>query len=81
RQALSNSVRHRSNPSFAFGPVSMDAQKQFPPGSMGPKIEAAAQFLAKKGGEVLLTDASNLKEAAKGKAGTKIYHKLNREIA
>jgi carbamate kinase len=54
---------------------------QFPPGSMGPKIEAAAQFLAKKGGEVLLTDAVNLGEAAKGKAGTKICHKLNREIA
>lgn len=54
---------------------------QFPPGSMGPKIEAAAQFLAKKGGEVLLTDAANLGAAAKGKAGTKIFHKLNREIA
>lgn len=53
----------------------------FPPGSMGPKIEAAAQFLAKKGGEVLLTDAVNLGKAAKGKAGTKIYHNLIREIA
>lgn len=53
----------------------------FPPGSMGPKIEAAAQFLTKKGGEVLLTDATNLGKAAKGKAGTKIYHKLIREIA
>lgn len=54
---------------------------QFPPGSMGPKIEAAAQFLAKKGGEVLLTDAANLGKATMGKAGTRIYHKLNREIA
>ncbi len=54
---------------------------QFPPGSMGPKIEAAAQFLARKGGEVLLTDASNLGKALSGKAGTKIYHKLSREIA
>lgn len=53
----------------------------FPPGSMGPKIEAASHFLAKKGGEVLLTDAKNLKEATRGNAGTIIYHKLNREIA
>lgn len=54
---------------------------QFPPGSMGPKIEAASHFLAKKGGEVLLTDAKNLKEATRGNSGTIIYHKLNREIA
>lgn len=54
---------------------------QFPPGSMGPKIEAAANFLAKKGGEVLLTDAKNLKDALNGKAGTRIYHNLKREIA
>lgn len=53
----------------------------FPPGSMGPKIEASAQFLAKKGGEVLLTDAKNLKEALRGNAGTRIYHKIKREIA
>ena len=54
---------------------------QFPPGSMGPKIEAAAQFLAKKGGEVLLTDAVHLGEATAGRAGTVIHHKINREIA
>lgn len=54
---------------------------QFPPGSMGPKIEAAAQFLAKRGGAVLLTDAASMGEAAKGRAGTIIYHEKKREIA
>lgn len=54
---------------------------QFPPGSMGPKIEAASQFLAKRGGTVLLTDAPNLGEAAAGRAGTIIYHEKKREIA
>lgn len=47
---------------------------QFPPGSMGPKIEAAAAFLAKKGGNVIITDASHLVQAVAGKAGTRIVH-------
>jgi carbamate kinase len=47
---------------------------QFPPGSMGPKIEAAAQFLAKKGGSVIITDATHLVQAVQGKAGTRIVH-------
>jgi carbamate kinase len=47
---------------------------QFPPGSMGPKIEAAAQFLAKKGGSVIITDAPHLAQAVGGKAGTRIVH-------
>jgi len=57
---------------------------QFPPGSMGPKIEAAVAFLAKKGGSVLITDAKHLKEAAQGKAGTRILHekaKVKMQIA
>jgi carbamate kinase len=41
---------------------------------MGPKIEAAVAFLAKKGGSVLITDAKNLKAAVDGKAGTRIVH-------
>ncbi|MEJ2420389.1 MAG: carbamate kinase [Acidobacteriota bacterium] len=48
---------------------------QFPPGSMGPKVEAAAQFLARRGGSVLLTDAEHLSDALKGGAGTRIFHK------
>jgi carbamate kinase len=47
---------------------------QFPPGSMGPKIEAAAAFLAKKGGSVIITDAAHLVLAVEGKAGTRIVH-------
>lgn len=61
--------------------LKLHKEGQFPPGSMGPKIEAASQFLAKKGGTVLLTDAPSLGEAAAGRAGTVIYHEKKREIA
>jgi carbamate kinase len=54
---------------------------QFPPGSMGPKIEAAAQFLAKKGGSVIITDAPNLAKAVVGKAGTRIVHEKARKTS
>jgi carbamate kinase len=47
---------------------------QFPPGSMGPKVEAAVQFLIRKGGAVVLTDPAHLGDAARGKAGTRIVH-------
>jgi carbamate kinase len=43
---------------------------QFPPGSMGPKIRAALQFVEATGQEVLITDAEHLKEALARKAGT-----------
>lgn len=43
---------------------------QFPPGSMGPKIRAAVQFVEKTGKEVLITDAEHLKDALARKAGT-----------
>ncbi|MCH7568601.1 MAG: carbamate kinase [Nanoarchaeota archaeon] len=43
---------------------------QFPRGSMGPKIEAAINFLSKKGSKVIITDISNIKKAIKGDAGT-----------
>jgi len=45
------------------------AQGQFPPGSMGPKIDAAARF-AEEGGKVLITRAESLPEALSGKTGT-----------
>ena len=41
----------------------------FKPGSMLPKVEAAARF-AKKGRIGIITDISHLEEALKGKAGT-----------
>lgn len=45
---------------------------QFPPGSMGPKIEAAIQFVRDSGGEVLITDIEHLRDAVEGRAGTRI---------
>ncbi len=45
---------------------------EFPPGSMGPKIEAAIEFLEKGGREVIISHARKLRDACKGKAGTHI---------
>jgi carbamate kinase len=44
----------------------------FPPGSMGPKIEAALQFLRNGGKEVIITFFNNAGMALRGEAGTKI---------
>jgi carbamate kinase len=43
---------------------------QFPPGSMGPKIRAAIEFVEATGKEVLITDAEHLKQALERAAGT-----------
>ncbi|HKO00217.1 MAG TPA: carbamate kinase, partial [Thermoanaerobaculia bacterium] len=48
------------------------AAGQFPAGSMGPKIEAAIQFVRARGGEVLITDVEHLRDALEGKDGTLI---------
>jgi len=45
---------------------------QFPPGSMGPKIEAAIAFLESGGKEVVVTSPEVLHAAVLGKAGTRI---------
>ncbi len=45
---------------------------QFPPGSMGPKIEAALDFLAHGGREVLITSIDGFGAATEGKTGTRI---------
>ena len=47
-------------------------QHQFPPGSMGPKIRAAIEFVEKTGKEVLITDAEHLKDALARNSGTYI---------
>lgn len=47
-------------------------QGQFPPGSMGPKIKAAIDFIKSGGKEVLITTAPKLAEALKGETGTRI---------
>ncbi len=46
---------------------------EFPPGSMGPKIEAAIAFIEGGGKEVILTSPANLASALVGEAGTRIH--------
>ena len=48
------------------------ADGQFPPGSMGPKIDAALRFLAARKGEVVITSLELASEALAGRAGTHI---------
>jgi len=60
--------------------ASMDVEKaremleqgQFPPGSMGPKIKAAIEYICGGGQEVLITSAEKLKAALIDRSGTKI---------
>lgn len=47
-------------------------QGQFPPGSMGPKIRAAIEYIRSGGREVLITSAAQLKAALLNRSGTKI---------
>ncbi|MBI4721462.1 MAG: carbamate kinase [Candidatus Stahlbacteria bacterium] len=53
------------------------SQGHFPPGSMGPKIEAAILFLEHGGKEVIITTPDNLLKAMQGKAGTYIVKSQN----
>jgi len=48
------------------------ADGQFPPGSMGPKIKAAIQFLENDGKLVTISDVKDAQNAIKGTAGTRI---------
>lgn len=48
------------------------AQGHFPAGSMGPKIEAAIEFLEKGGAQVVITTPEHLADALDGKTGTRI---------
>ena len=47
-------------------------QGQFPQGSMGPKIQAAINFIKKGGKQTIITSASHLKKALESKSGTTI---------
>ena len=51
------------------------AQGEFPPGSMGPKIEAVVEFLEAGGEHAVITDLEHLGPAVEGKAGTRIAKK------
>jgi carbamate kinase len=48
------------------------AERQFPPGSMGPKIDAAIRFLEGGGERVVITDLDMALPALKGETGTHI---------
>lgn len=43
---------------------------QFPPGSMGPKVRAAVEFLRRGGRRAIITDPPTLADALRGKGGT-----------
>jgi carbamate kinase len=47
----------------------------FPPGNMGPKIQAAINFLEAGGKEVIITNPVNITNALLGLTGTHIFHK------
>ncbi len=49
------------------------AAGEFPPGSMGPKIQAAINFLQSGGEEVIITSIEKTGRALKGEAGTHIF--------
>ncbi len=48
------------------------ADGQFPPGSMGPKIDAALRYLDSGGSEVIITSLDRVYDALQGSAGTRI---------
>ncbi len=48
------------------------AEGHFPPGSMGPKIQAAINFLGSGGDVVIITIPEKFTEALEGKTGTRI---------
>jgi len=48
------------------------AAGEFPAGSMGPKIEAAIEFVSQGGEECIITSTEHVAQAVKGSAGTHI---------
>lgn len=57
----------------------LHADGQFPPGSMGPKVEAAITFLEGGGDEVLICRPESLLEAWEGRTGTHIFARPAKE--
>lgn len=51
------------------------AQGEFAPGSMGPKIAAALDFMARGGREVIICRPESLLAALAGQTGTRIVHR------
>jgi carbamate kinase len=52
---------------------------QFPPGSMGPKVEACVSFLESGGEEAVITSPQDLPAAAEGRAGTRFVRERRTE--
>ncbi|MHA1196710.1 MAG: carbamate kinase [Promethearchaeota archaeon] len=50
-------------------------QGHFPPGSMGPKVQAAINFLETGGKRAIITSIEKIKDALEGKTGTHFYIK------
>jgi len=48
------------------------AAGEFPPGSMGPKVQAGIEFVAHGGEECIITSAEHVTRALRGEAGTRI---------
>lgn len=48
----------------------------FPPGSMGPKVQAAIEFLRAGGRRALITDPASLPAAIRGRAGTHLVGEI-----
>jgi carbamate kinase len=69
-------VNYRKPDQRALGAVTLQdierlyGEGHFPPGSMGPKIEAVIHFLKNGGRRALITDPQNLPDAIEGRAGT-----------
>ncbi|TVR62873.1 MAG: carbamate kinase [Gemmatimonadales bacterium] len=51
-------------------------EDHFPPGSMGPKVEAVIRFLREGGARALVTDARSLPDALEGRAGTHVVGRI-----
>jgi len=52
-------------------------QGHFPPGSMGPKVQAAINFLESGGKRAIITSIEKIKDALEGKTGTHFYIEEN----
>ena len=48
------------------------AEGEFPPGSMGPKVESAVRFIRQGGRSAIVTRAERLLDAVEGSSGTRI---------
>lgn len=46
---------------------------EFPPGSMGPKVESVLRFLRQGGKEAIVTSCKDLQKAVEGSAGTHVF--------